>query len=139
RPSTALRQQPGVLLQQPQGAGTDRAEPRDADLQRLAAHEARLRTASAGSTRRRKDLTLRTAWRTRCSFSTRPKRTKPSPYSPKPIPGATATSASVSSSLEKASEPSGARSGGSGAQANIVAGGLGTCQPAAASPSISTS
>ena len=31
--------------------------------------------------------TLRAAWRIRCSFSTSAMRTKPSPYSPKPIPG----------------------------------------------------
>ena len=36
----------------------------------------------------------------RCSFSTSAMRTKPSPYSPKPIPGETATSAFSTSSVE---------------------------------------
>ena len=48
---------------------------------------------------------LRTAWRIRCRFSTSARRTWPSPYSPKPMPGETATLASSSRSLLKASEP----------------------------------
>src|SRR5665647_2027234 len=46
-----------------------------------------------------------TAWRMRASFSTKAKRTKPSPECPKPMPGLTATLASLSSSLLNSSEP----------------------------------
>src|SRR6202012_5924253 len=41
----------------------------------------------------RKRRKLRAAWRIRCSFSTSAIRTEPSPCSPKPMPGETATSA----------------------------------------------
>src|SRR5690606_23812295 len=41
-------------------------------------------------------LMPRTAWRMRCSFSISAKRTWSSPYSPKPMPGETATFASTS-------------------------------------------
>src|SRR5690606_7668987 len=50
-------------------------------------------------------LMPRTAWRVRCSFSIRAKRTYSSPYSPKPMPGETATLASDSTRLENSSEP----------------------------------
>jgi len=82
---------------------------------------------------------LRAAWRMRCSFSTSAMRTWPSPYSPKPMPGATATLASLNSSLENSSEPRSANASGIGAQANMLAAGLGTAQPAAASDEIRTS
>src|ERR1700751_2448918 len=53
-------------------------------------------------------------------------RTKPSPYSPKPTPGDTATLARSSSSFEKARLPMPRYSAGTGAQANIDAAGGGT-------------
>ena len=48
---------------------------------------------------------LRAAWRMRCSFSTSAMRTKPSPRSPNPVPGDTATSAFSTSSLENSTLP----------------------------------
>src|SRR5437870_6898291 len=78
----------------------------------------------------RKVLMLRVAWRRRWRFSTRAMRTKPSPYSPKPIPGDTATLARSSKSFEKARLPMPRYSAGTGAQANIEAAGGGTSQPA---------
>ena len=66
-------------------------------------------------------------------------RTKPSPYSPKPTPGDTATAASVSISFENSIEPSRAKAGGTGAQANMVAGGAGIAQPALPMASTSAS
>ncbi|CFP66634.1 Uncharacterised protein [Bordetella pertussis] len=47
----------------------------------------------------------RTACRVRCSFSIRAKRTYSSPYSPKPIPGDTATFASDRTRLANSKEP----------------------------------
>jgi len=84
-------------------------------------------------------LMLRTAWRMRCSFSMRLKRRWPSPYSPKPTPGETATCARSSSILANSSDPIARNSSGSGAHTNIVARGLSNSQPALASPSHSTS
>src|SRR5690606_28479244 len=55
--------------------------------------------------RRKVSRMPRTAWRIRCSFSIRAKRTWVSPYSPKPMPGETATLASSSSFLANSSEP----------------------------------
>ena len=68
---------------------------------------------------------LRAAWRMRCSFSTSAMRTWSSPCSPKPMPGATATSACSISSLENSSEPRCRNGSGIGAQANIDAAGAG--------------
>eukprot|EP01037_Dinobryon_pediforme_P006024 gene6023-6097_t len=82
---------------------------------------------------------LRSAWRSRCVFSTRAMRTWVSPCSPKPMPGATATRAFSSSSLLNPTLPRCAKRSGIGAQANIEPSGLGTIQPAACSPRISTS
>ena len=69
-------------------------------------------------------MRLRAACRMRCSFSTSAMRMKPSPYSPKPRPGETATIGLLDQQLGR-TRPS--RDGGSGsgigAQANIVAGG----------------
>ncbi len=48
----------------------------------------------------------RSAWPMRCSFSTRAKRTKPSPPGPNPTPGATATFASCTSILANSRLPS---------------------------------
>jgi hypothetical protein len=50
-------------------------------------------------------LMPRRACRVRSSFSMREKRTWLSPWSPKPMPGLTATLASVSSNFENSSEP----------------------------------
>src|SRR3984893_1810001 len=87
----------------------------------------------------RKDLMLRVAWRRRWRFSTRAIRTKPSPYSPQPIPGDTATLARSSSNFEKARLPIARKAEGIGAQANIVASGSGIGHPAWRKPSTSTS
>ena len=84
-------------------------------------------------------FTPRAAWRRRCSFSTRAMRTKPSPSSPKPTPGATATWASVSSRLENSIAPRLWKRSGIGAQANIEACGTGISQPARPKHSTSTS
>src|SRR5262249_38085425 len=62
---------------------------------------------------------LRAAWRMRCSFSTSAMRTKPSPRSPKPVPGDTATSAFSTRSFENSTLPSTWNGSGIGAQANI--------------------
>ena len=75
----------------------------------------------------------------RCSFSTSAMRTKPSPRSPKPVPGETATSAFSTSSVENSTLPSVWNGSGIGAQANIDARGAGTCQPARPKLSTSTS
>ena len=48
---------------------------------------------------------LRAAWRMRCSFSTSAIRTYPSPCSPKPTPGETATSAFSTRSVENSTLP----------------------------------
>ena len=82
---------------------------------------------------------FRMAWRSRCVFSTSAMRTWPSPCSPKPRPGATATLARASSSLENSTLPSEAYFGGIGAQANMDPSGHGMSHPACASPLISTS
>jgi hypothetical protein len=66
---------------------------------------ARLSSAASRPSSRNMRLMLRRACRVRCSFSIRPKRTWPSPYSPKPIPGDTATLASRSSFLLNSREP----------------------------------
>ncbi len=50
-------------------------------------------------------LSWRQAWAMRCSFSMRAKRTYPSPWGPKPMPGDTATSQSVTTSLANSMEP----------------------------------
>src|SRR3546814_10532405 len=87
----------GVLLQQAQRSGVDGAKAGDSDVKGFA-QEATFRTCPPWLTPPwltppwltprdlRNALMLRTAWRVRCSFSTRPRRTKPSPYSPKPMP-----------------------------------------------------
>jgi hypothetical protein len=75
----------------------------------------------------------------RCSFSTSAMRTKPSPYSPKPIPGETAMSAFSTRSLENSTLPRLLNGSGIGDQANIEARGDGTSQPARLKLSTSTS
>ena len=79
------------------------------------------------------------AWRVRCSFSTSAKRTPSSPYSPNPMPGDTATLASVRRRFANSSEPSGRNASGIGAYTNIVARGLSTGQPIRLSPLTNTS
>ena len=54
---------------------------------------------------RRKWLMDRVACRIRCSFSTKAKRTNPSPIGPNPMPGDTPTSAFSISSFENSSDP----------------------------------
>src|SRR5213593_3291029 len=73
-------------------------------------------------------LMPRIACRVRCSFSTRPKRTYSSPYSPNPRPGDTATFASCRSSLENSSDPMVRYASGIRAQTNMVARGFSTFQ-----------
>src|ERR1041384_6474699 len=72
---------------------------------------------------------LRAACRMRCSFSTSAIRTKPSPPSPKPVPGDTATSAFSTRSLENSMLPSVLNGSGIGDQANMEGAGGGTDQP----------
>src|SRR5690606_32798274 len=100
-----------------QRAAADRAEPQQTDANRLRGDVARrkigrravhalLRLASTSTRSRRKSSrSERIAWRVRCSFSMSEKRTYSSPYSPKPMPGETATLASASSFFENSSEP----------------------------------
>ena len=78
----------------------------------------------------RKRLMLRAACRMRCSFSTSAIRTKPSPCSPKPMPGETATSAFSTSSVENSTLPRPGKLPGMGVHANIEARGGGMSQPA---------
>ena len=75
----------------------------------------------------------------RCSFSTKPTRTNPSPYSPNAIPGATATSAFNINSFANSNEPLFLYFYGKGAQAHILAWGLGIVHPDRAIDSINTS
>ena len=82
---------------------------------------------------------LRTAWRSRWLFSTRAMRTKPSPCSPNPSPGDTATLALIRSCLANSIEPASRKRSGTGAQANMEASGAGISQPAAAMLFTSTS
>ena len=65
------------------------------------------RTAGGQPSLVRARLMPRTAWPMRCSFSTRAKRTKPSPPGPKPTPGDTATFASRTSNLANSRLPIG--------------------------------
>src|SRR4029079_16435973 len=87
----------------------------------------------------RKRRMLRAACRMRCSFSTSAMRTKPSPRSPKPVPGDTATSAFSTSSLENSTLSRLLNGSGIGDQANIEALGGGTSHPARPKLSTSTS
>src|SRR5436309_4651045 len=97
-----------------------------------AAAVARIARRNSGVSLRpcRNALMLRVACRKRWRFSTSAMRTNPSPYSPKPEPGETATLARSSSSFEKPRLPSLRNSSGIGAQANIVPPGAGMSQPA---------
>jgi len=72
----------------------------------------------------------RAAWRSRFSFSTRAMRTYPSPAGPKPLPGLSATSASLNKNMEKSMvfiSPS--HVSGILAQTNMLALGASTGQP----------
>ena len=81
----------------------------------------------------------RVAWRMRCSFSTRAKRTWPSPRGPNPIPGETATAAFSRTSFENSREPMARYFSGIAAQRNIEPRGLSTGQPARFRPATRTS
>src|SRR5271169_2359618 len=74
-------------------------------------------------------LIPRSACRVRSSFSINENRTCPSPCSPKPTPGLTATFASSSSLFENSTDPSARYCSGIFAHANIVAFGRSTGQP----------
>src|SRR5215813_3003033 len=67
----------------------------------------------------------RTAWRVRCSFSMRAKRTNPSPYGPNPTPGDTETLASVRRNFANSIAPILRNGSGISAHTNIVPFGLG--------------
>src|SRR6185369_2371048 len=115
--------------------GADRAQSGDAHSQSFD-HWSQRRVASGttlcnwfGAVSRKRRM-LRAAWRIRCSFSTSAMRTKPSPRSPKPVPGETATSAFSTSSFENSTLPMSRNGSGIGDQANIDAVGGGTSQPA---------
>src|ERR1017187_8768925 len=81
----------------------------------------------------------RVAWRMRCSFSTRAKRTWPSPRGPNPIPGETATAAFSRTSLANSREPAARYFSGIAAHKNIVPRGFSTGQPARFRPFTRTS
>ena len=66
----------------------------------------------------------------RSSSTTSAIRTKPSPAGPKPIPGETETPASSMRRRENSSEPRWRSPSGMGAQANMLAWGVGNAQPA---------
>src|SRR5512141_2143836 len=80
-------------------------------------------------------FTPRIACRIRCSFSTSANRTNPSPCSPKPTPGETATLAFVRSSFENSTEPISRNGSGIGAHTNIVPLGFSNSHPMRANPS----
>src|SRR5262249_7917762 len=84
----------------------------------------------------RKALIPRPACEIRCSFSTSANRTWPSPRSPNPTPGETATPAFLSSNFANSSEPIFANGSGTLAHTNIVPLGEGTLHPAAFRPLI---
>src|SRR5690606_24595767 len=83
--------------------GQDRPDPAADDTQPEQTNTDRFHLSSPSL--RNMSLMPRTAWRVRCSFSIRAKRTYSSPYSPKPMPGDTATLASASRRLENSSDP----------------------------------
>src|SRR5207244_12394916 len=127
-----------VSAQEPQDAGADRpeADQPDADRRGHRPGQPALTRGSLGTSPAASAFRMpRTAWRVRCSFSISAKRTYWSPYSPKPMPGETATFASRSSSFETSSEPIALYASGISAQTNIVAFGFGTCQPMRSRPS----
>src|SRR5690606_32308663 len=92
-----------VAFQNLVGTATDDAKAQEANAKRfdLFGHAALLSSPSL----RNICLMPRTACRIRASFSMRANRTWSSPYSPKPMPGETATLASSSTRLENSSEP----------------------------------
>jgi len=120
-PSQALLYQGGVLLQYPHHPCAHGAESDKPYLDLL-------HFCSSF-------LIPRTACLMRCSFSTRARRTYPSPHSPKPMPGETATLASLKRNLENSREPIFLKAGGISAQTNMVALGFATSQPARLRPS----
>src|SRR4029453_3964578 len=96
-----------VALQHLHDADADRAEADQADA------DGRLLHTPASRRNRRMP---RTAWRMRWRFSISAKRTEPSPVSPEPTPGDTATCASTSSRLLNSSDPMPRSGSGIGAQ-----------------------
>ena len=84
---------PGVTLQNVDRAGAHRAQTCYADLYRIHLGILSLHSPDTPSARNI-FLMPRNACRVRCSFSISAKRTWSSPYSPKPMPGDTATPAS---------------------------------------------
>ncbi len=80
-----------------------------------------------------------TAWLMRMLFSIRAKRTKSSPYSPKPRPGDTATWASRIKNVENATDPILRYCSGILAQTNMVPLGLSISQPTRDRPDIRAS
>src|SRR6266851_2082784 len=84
-------------------------------------------------------LIPRNACRVRSSFSISENRTCPSPCSPNPTPGLTATLASSSSFFENSTDPIPRYCSGIRAHANIVALGSSTGHPSLFSPGTSTS
>src|SRR5206468_11113017 len=95
----------GIVAQQAQHARADGAQPGDADRQRPG-HPVTSSGSAALLSACKKPRIFRTACRSRCVFSTSAIRTWLSPYSPKPIPGATATLARESKSLLNPTDPS---------------------------------
>ena len=94
-PGTA-RDFPGIARQHLPGAAAHHAKTQQTYLDRFHHSNPSLRNIS---------LIPRTAWRVRCSFSISAKRTYSLPYSPKPMPGETATLASSRIRLANSSEP----------------------------------
>src|SRR5262249_18935316 len=140
-----------LAVQQVDPAGADGPEADEADADGLLPHDPSFRVRRAAVVQRTPAARAtvrgaapsarrmpRIACRVRCSFSIKAKRTQRSPYSPKPIPGDTATFASRSRKVENSSDPIGWNRSGIGAQTNIVAFGFSTAQPARLSPSTST-
>ncbi len=128
----------GVARQHVDRAAADRTQPQQPDIDRfhgiiLLNSIFQIRsvqpTAFSRPSLRNMSRMPRTAWRVRCSFSISPKRTWSSPYSPKPIPGDTATLASASSFLRKLQRAHLPVRLGIGAQTNMVAFGRSTAQP----------
>src|SRR5512141_2300757 len=132
RDPDALAEKLRVLEEKLDRAGADGSETDDADpdLPRGNGHFA-LTFGGDWSI----PFTPRIACLIRCSFSTSANRTNPSPCSPKPIPGGTATLAFVRRSFENSTEPISRNGSGMGAHTNIVPFGFSNSHPMRANPS----
>ena len=106
RPTRAARDFLFVAAEHGPGAEPDRAEPEEADLQRFHLRVRHRRLYPIPSSRNI-CLMPRTACRVRSLFSISAKRTWPSPYSPKPMPGDTETLARSIRRFANSSEPAG--------------------------------